>query len=162
MYHVTDVVHAFAQISSEFPGTQLVIGNDGSQTQSLKRLVQDLGMASRVDFIGRVDEDVLPSLLANARAYVTASEVDGTSVTLLQAMAMRCPVIASDITGNRQWTHGNRALSFPSGDVQGLAQCMADVLTGRTMPDIDAARQAVLAEADWFANIRRLPQIITG
>jgi glycosyltransferase involved in cell wall biosynthesis len=48
---------------------------------------------------------------------VSASEVDGTSVTLLQAMACGTPVVVSDIDGNRGWvTEGKTGRLFRTGD----------------------------------------------
>jgi glycosyltransferase involved in cell wall biosynthesis len=163
IYRVADIITAFAQVPrrddvhEDFPDPHLIIGHQGSLTPELKALVRELGIEKRTRFIGTVPEADLVPLLGRASCYVTASEVDGTSVTLLQAMACGTPVIASDTPGNRGWIHeAKTGFLFPVGDVEALANCLIEVTARYPQEIVDRARLLVEAEADWQANLSRL------
>lgn len=155
-YGVSDIVEAWPMVVSGHPGAHLLIGNDGSLRDQLEAQVTALGAAGTVSFIGSLPEGELPALLRSASAYVSMSRIDGTSVTLLQAMACGAPVVVSDIPGNRPWIDdavSGRLVSI--GDRRGLARAIGEALdrgAGWTAP----ARSLVERDADWPANGRRL------
>ena len=159
IYRTSDVIEAFARAALADPALMLVLGGDGPLTPAHRARVDELGLAPRVRFIGRVDESELPALLRGADLYVTASETDGTSVTLLQAMACGVSVIASRNPGNATWVReGETGQLFDVGDVKELAALM---VSGRTNPDvIDTALRLVRSEGDWTGNRMRLLQVI--
>ena len=160
-YRVGDILDAFAQSCS--PDLSLVIGHGGSLTQALQSQAERLGVADRTRFIGTVPEDGLPALLRGAAIYVTASEVDGTSVTLLQAMACRTPVIASATPGNLQWIEpGVTGLTFTPADPSAIAAALDQALTMDTSPMTAKGRERVTADADWAANLPRLAHALAS
>ncbi len=162
-YRVADIVRAFALLPSADhrpdgnPEPYLVIGHAGSLTEDLRALAGDLGISGRVRFIGTVPEHDLVPLLGRADCYVTASQVDGTSVTLLQAMACGAPVVASDTPGNLGWVEDEvTGFTFPTGDIEALSSVMARVLAEHPAEVITRARAQVEQSADWQANLPRL------
>lgn len=163
LYRVDDIVVAFAQMTSHEEGrgpindAHLIIGHAGSLTDALRAQVTELGMADRVHFIGSIPETRLAPLLRRADCYVTAARVDGTSVTLLQAMASGTPVIASESAGNRGWIEdGVSGTTFPIGDTAALAAAMQRTLRDAPTQSTHRARLLVEQEADWHANLVRL------
>ena len=163
IYRVADIITAFAKVPrrhdvhEDFPDPHLIIGHQGSLTSELKALVRELDIDKRTRFIGTVPETDLVPLLGRASCYVTASEVDGTSVTLLQAMACGTPVIASITPGNRGWIEeGITGYLFPVGDVAALTSRLIEVTARYPQEIVDRARILVEAEADWQANLGRL------
>lgn len=68
---------------------------DDDAYRSLLRLAGSLGVAERVQFIGRVGEDDLPPLLRSADLFVNTAEYEPTGMTSLDAMACGTPVVAS-------------------------------------------------------------------
>jgi D-inositol-3-phosphate glycosyltransferase len=63
--------------------------------RGLAELAGVLGVADRVTFTGRADEDDLPPLLRSADLYVNMSEYEPTGMIALDAMACGTPVITS-------------------------------------------------------------------
>ena len=163
IYRVADIVRAFAEVPrrhdvhEDYPDPHLIIGHQGSLTAELKALVRELDIERRTRFIGMVPESDLVPLLGRASCYVTASEVDGTSVTLLQAMACGTPVIASDTPGNCGWvTEGVTGHLFPVGDVRALTERLIEATARYPQELVDNARAQVERDADWQANLGRL------
>jgi glycosyltransferase involved in cell wall biosynthesis len=157
-YRNNDVLTAF--IDLDLDDCALVFGNSGSLTKELKHRARTSRVSERIRFIGTLPEHGIPSLLRSSDVYVTASEVDGTSVTLLQAMACGVPVVASDTPGNRAWVApGETGWLFRTADSADLGTTLRDVLTAD--PDsarerVEAARALVRRDADWRANRVRL------
>ena len=159
LYRTSDVIEAFARAALADPAMMLVMGGDGPLTPSHRARVAELGLESRVRFIGRVDEAELPALLRGAELYVTASETDGTSVTLLQAMACGVPVIASRNPGNATWVReGETGQLFDVGDVDALTELLSSSSANPVMTA--AALGLVRNEADWVLNRRRLLDVL--
>ena len=162
IYRTSDVIEAFARAALADPVLMLVLGGDGPLTPAHRARVNELGLEPRVRFIGRVDESELPALLRGTDLYVTASETDGTSVTLLQAMACGAPIVASANAGNAQWiTDGLTGHTFTVGDIDALAALL--VICGRnpkTLSEAASALELVARQADWLKNRLKLCTIL--
>ena len=159
-YRIADILDAFATVSQHVGNVHLVVGHSGSLTSELQARARDLGIANRTYFTGAVPEQDVPALLRGADVYVSASEVDGTSVTLLQAMACGTPVVVSDTPGNLPWVEpGSTGFLFRAGQPDGLAQTLIHVIeadTDRLVTLQDNAIEKVSAHANWRLNIFRL------
>lgn len=163
IYRVGDILRAFALTAPHFPDAYLLIGNEGSLTAELRREAHDLDVDNHVRFIGLVEEDQLPALMRSSHIYISASEVDGTSVTLLQAMACQAPVIVSDTPGNLGWVqHGVTGSTFTIGDPESLAQQLLASIACEHSETAMRAREQVQKEANWSANLERLQRALVG
>ena len=161
LYRVGDIVEGFAEISEFEPDLALVIGHSGSLTPALRARVEELGLSDRVRFIGTINESELAPWLRTAACYVSASEVDGTSVTLLQAMACETPVVVSETPGNLGWIDdGKTGSTFATGSIAGLASALMTVFASNTESSVKAARSLVVEQANWHQNISRLERAL--
>ncbi len=107
-----------------------------SYVERTEQLVQDHDLKDRVIFRPGYDYQELPALLAGADVYVSATEHDGTSQSLLEAMSTGLFPVVSDIPANRPWVeHGTNGLLFPVGDDAALADCLEEALS---RPDLRA------------------------
>ena len=75
---------------------------NGSHASFLHKTFESAGVAERVSMPGQVSQLDLPRYYRMADLYISASHSDGTSISLLEALACGCPVILSDIPGNRE------------------------------------------------------------
>jgi len=165
LYRVVDIVDAFALIASDDSAVHLLIGNDGSLRQQLTEHVQARGISDRTTFMGKLPEAELPELLRASTVYVTASEVDGSSVTLLQAMSCAVPVVASATPGNAEWViPGETGHLFTTGSPHEMAAALSDALHDSAHGDPQGlttnARDLVKERADWNRNRRALGTIM--
>jgi glycosyltransferase involved in cell wall biosynthesis len=153
IHRVGDIIEAFAVAVAEQPRLFLLVGGEGPLTEQHQVRVRELAIANRVRFIRMLPEEDLPPLFRAASVYVTATAVDGTSVTLLQALACGTPVLASAIPGNVMWMElaGNDAL-FAVGDLGALAQSMTTVDKVRNYGELGLASASIRTLADWRLN----------
>ena len=156
-YRVADIIQAFARRPRS---ARLLIGNSGSLTGELRELAQELDVEAV--FLAPVEESQVPALLRRASVYVTASEVDGTSVTLLQAMACNVPVVASANAGNIDWVEdGVTGFLYPIGDIETLDAAIEVALSSN--PEIPQnARSRVAEFANWERNIQAIQPMLQG
>ena len=161
-YRVGEIISAFAQVREDHADLVLLIGHAGSLTPVLQAQVTALELDAHTRFIGSVDEAQVAGLMRASTGYISASEVDGTSVTLLQAMACGTPVIASDSPGNLSWVSPNTGFLFHVGSITQQAAAISQALTMDVTRRTDAALSLVRDRADWHANLARLDSALFG
>jgi glycosyltransferase involved in cell wall biosynthesis len=115
-----DVINALA--SMRHANSQLVLLGEGPERPSLESTVADLGLRDRVHFLGFVTE-VRPAV-RTATALILPSMREGLARSVMEALALEVPVIASTARGNRELLGTDSGILVPTGDVRGLAQAM--------------------------------------
>jgi glycosyltransferase involved in cell wall biosynthesis len=134
----------------------------GSQGARIRQILLNGGVLDRVTFGGQVSQNELPRWYHWADVYISPSHVDGSSVSLMEALACGLPCLVSDIPGNREWvTEGQNGWLFPDGDADQLAAKILQAMGQRIMlPEIGNAARAVAEErADWKKNSAKLLQV---
>ena len=155
IYGVDILAKAFVIAAQKKETLQMVMLGSGSQASLLQDIFDRGGVRDRVVFPGQISQSELPRYYQMAHLYVSASHVDGSSVSLMEAMASGRPVLVSDIPGNKEWIkHGESGWLFRDGDVEDLAEKMleASERTGDLASISIAARQLAEKRADWEKN----------
>ena len=126
-----DLLRAFGH--ANVPNTVLVVAGDGPQRAQLEAEAKTLGLASRVRFLGFVNQSELPAIYTSADAMVLPSEFEPFAVVVNEAMCCGCPVIASDAVGSARDLIAPVRPDFiyPSGDVAKLADLLKQTLSDR-------------------------------
>jgi glycosyltransferase involved in cell wall biosynthesis len=78
----------------------LVVAGDGDMAEPWKALARELGLESRVRFLGNVPHARIPLWIRAADVFVLNSEYEGLSHTLLEVQALGTPIVASRVCGN--------------------------------------------------------------
>lgn len=126
------LLRAFARVLAKVPGARLALAGEGPLAQELRELTRTLGLEGKVAFLGARDD--VPDLLRAAEAFVLASESEGLSNALLEALASGVPVVASAIAANRELVMDEReGLLVPVGDVDELAAALERLLLDRAL-----------------------------
>jgi len=100
----------------------------GKGEDEAKALVRDLGLDDRAEFLGGYEHTALPDILRRHHLYVTASLKDGTSISMLEAMACGLVPVMSRIPANVPWVEpGQSGHLFEVGDAHGLADALQQV-----------------------------------
>lgn len=161
LYGVDVLAQAFVRAAQSRPVLRLMLLGGGSQGARIRQILMNGGVFDRVTFGGQVSQTELPRWYHWADLYVSPSHVDGTSVSLLEALASGLPCLVTDIPGNREWvTEGQNGWLFPDGDVERLAAKILQAVEQRAiLPKIGHNARAVAEErADWTKNAAKLMQ----
>ena len=132
-------IRAAAALASRFPRVHFVLVGDGDRRVQYEQLVQDLGVSRRVSFLGwRRD---VPQVLADLDVVVlpTVNDFEGTPLAVIEALAARRPVVATDVGGvGEVIRHRETGMLVPPRDTSALAEAIAELLEHRA----DARRMA--------------------
>src|SRR6185503_14101277 len=134
----------------------LVIG-DGSERDAVDQL--EAGVRSRVEMLGRVDDDRLASYLKAADVYIgPATGGESFGIVLAEAMAAGKAIVASDIDGYRDVARdGLEALLVPPGDATALVAAVKEVLDDRRLAQsLGEAGARRAREFDWDSVSQRV------
>ena len=131
MKRIDTVVHAFYRLIGRI-NCNLIIAGDGEARQELESQVVTLGLAKSVIFTGKL-ENPFP-LLREASVFILASEYEGYSNSVLEAMFCDVPVITSFCSSDaREMYEQGAALGFEVGDVEQLAEHIAAVVSDEAL-----------------------------
>ncbi|HVX39484.1 MAG TPA: glycosyltransferase [Gemmatimonadaceae bacterium] len=161
-------IAAFARVAqvAERMGVELAVIGDGPERSRVEELARQLGIAPHVRFHGTRPD--APTLMTAFDALVLSSRREGTPMVLLEAMAVRTPIIATRVGGVPDVLSEREALLVPRDDPRALGSALLNVLLDRDGALARAERAAeVLATrydgARWLdrytAHYRRLRQL---
>jgi phosphatidylinositol alpha-mannosyltransferase len=156
-------VAAFAQLAKVYTDLRLLVIGDGSERDAVDDL--DPAVRSRVEMLGRVDDDRLASYLKAATVYLgPATGGESFGIVLAEAMAAGLPIVASDIDGYRDVARdGLEALLVPPGDVPALVAAVREILDdGRLAASLGSGGARRAREFDWDAVAARLVDVYRG
>jgi glycosyltransferase involved in cell wall biosynthesis len=115
-------VAAAVEATAAVDGATLAVAGAGPLEASLREQARARGIVQRLEFLGVVDQRVLPAEYARADAFVLPSFTEGHPKALIEAMACGLPCVASDCAGNRSLIQdGVTGLLFEARRPQGLA-----------------------------------------
>jgi glycosyltransferase involved in cell wall biosynthesis len=121
------LIEGFARTRSALPGITLVIVGDGPELRSLQQHALLAGVAHACHFQPAIP-DVVPWLSA-MDIFVLGSRTEAFSNALMEAMACRCCVIASNVGGNSEMVRNEETgLLFSPGDPAALAETLFRVI----------------------------------
>ena len=115
------------QIMNQQRNVDLLVIGSGPLDADLKRQARDLGVDNCVYFLGSRDDvmDILPRV----NMVVSSSLWEGLPTVLLEAMALRVPVVATDVSGSRELVQqGVTGVLVPPGEPGLLAEACLQVL----------------------------------
>ncbi len=125
-YRIDVIIRAIADLFTAIPQVECRLAGDGPERMKLEQLTEALGIQGYVRFLGKVNYAGVAEELRAADIYVSAVPTDGTSSSLLEAMACGIFPIVVDNSSNRVWvSHGKNGFLYPAGDVSMLARLLA-------------------------------------
>jgi colanic acid/amylovoran biosynthesis glycosyltransferase len=161
------LIEAAALLADEGIAFEMVLVGDGPMRQEIEDLVQKCGLGARVRITGWISSSEVREEILAARALVLPSFAEGLPVVIMEAMALRRPVLSTYVAGIPELVrHGQEGWLVPAGAVKELAEAM-DACLASSIDDLrrlgDAAQSRVLVrhcadtEAGKLAELFRAP-----
>lgn len=146
------LVQAAALLARQGVAFELVLAGDGEMRAEVEAEIARHGLQARFRITGWISSVQVREELLAARALVLPSFAEGLPVVIMEAMALRRPVLSTYVAGIPELVqHECTGWLFPAGDVQALADAMQACL-GASAMQLDAmgeaARERVLARHD--------------
>jgi len=151
------LIRAFSRIVDTSPNTALVLVGDGETRALLEEEVEKLNIAEHVVFTGSVSGDEYNNILSMFDIYVQPSVFEGLPRTLLDAMYLEKPIVATSINGNKEAIrHEVNGLLIPSENDELIFEAVS-----KLMSDEDWAKTlAKQANKDAKSHFSMLDQLV--
>lgn len=112
----------------------IVYAGNGAMMQDLKQFVKEKRIEDRVTFLGIVPKENINEIYKMSDIYLIASDFEGTSVSLLEAMFNKMPIIASRAPGIIDTIkEGTECLMFKIKDYKELKDCIIKLLSDKVL-----------------------------
>jgi glycosyltransferase involved in cell wall biosynthesis len=131
---------------------QIVLCGDGPQRQELRRLAESMGLGERVKLMGHVEKELLWALMKTAEVFVSVSHFEGMPNSVMEAMAVGCPLVVSDIEAHRELLTEDMALFVPVDDAGLIARALLECLRDRPGAHL-RAESARRKTSEWMIEI---------
>ena len=162
IYGIDVILRAFQKARSREPRMRLILLGSGSLSSRIEDFIRCHELADTVYMPGAIGPEAVADFYGAADVYISSTHSDGTSVSLLEAMASGLPVIVTDIPANREWVRREvNGWLAPDGDADEFARLL---LLAATLAPEDRHRMAsqnrrvVEERADWRRNFEKLLQ----
>jgi glycosyltransferase involved in cell wall biosynthesis len=128
------LLHAVVRLRAQNTRVKvLVAGRDGAESASLRALVRELRLDGDVEFLGARDD--VADLFCAADVFAFPSRWEGSPGSVLEAMALEAPIVATDIAPIREVTDGSTCAHLvPVDDAGELADAIRATLSGDGTP----------------------------
>ncbi len=161
-YGMDVLARSFVQVAQQNKNVNLILLNGGSLGEQLRQIFNGGGVMDRVTFGGQISQTDLPRWYHKADLYISPSHVDGSSVSLMEALACGLPCLVSDIPANKEWVvEDENGWLFRDGDADHLAgKILAAISQREKLPGIGrSSRWSAEMRADWKKNAKALMNV---
>jgi glycosyltransferase involved in cell wall biosynthesis len=129
LYNVDTIVRAMARVRERVPTARLVVVGEGRLRPQLEALAHDIGLGEAVRFTGYLSQEELRREMEQAQVFVSVPTSDATSVALLQAMAVGCFPIVSDLASQQELVEeASQGFRVALSDEGALAEAITQAL----------------------------------
>jgi glycosyltransferase involved in cell wall biosynthesis len=159
---IADLLLAYRQINTPY---KLVITGESGYTDQYASYLRTLAeQDNRILFTGLQKRDVVHALLANASAYLSASEIEGLPMSLLECMWHGTPAIVSEIPPHKELL-GNIPgydLLFDVGQTEQITARLTRFLSSQSHYRAIAglARERILRDYSWRSIARQTEELL--
>jgi glycosyltransferase involved in cell wall biosynthesis len=160
------LLQAAASLAASGVEFELILAGDGPMRSQLEQFIERCELHRNVHITGWVSSATVRQLILDSRALVLPSFAEGLPVVLMEAMALRRPVLATYVAGIPELVrHHKDGWLFPAGSVHDLMHAMRECLA-MTPAELDSmgaeAYRRVIARHDIDAQATKLAQLFHG
>jgi glycosyltransferase involved in cell wall biosynthesis len=156
------LVEAAPKILAQFPEARFIIAGKGPEAKALKQRAKRLGLVDKIDFVGFVSDEERNEYYQNACCAVFPSLYEPFGIVAIEAMALGCPVVVSDVGGLGEIVkHAHNGVTIYPNNADSIAWGVTHILSDPKQ----AQRYAVEAFEDVdvlysWARIARLTRAV--
>jgi len=156
------IIDLINKLRDSIPNLKLLIIGEGKLKKSLIKKVKKLGLSSIVHFLGKVDHNKLPKYYSISDAFLMLSEMEGQGITVLEAMACECIVIANNVGGiTHSIKNGENGFLIDNNNEENLKSTILKIYKKEL--DLNfikkSAKARIIKDFNWDENFKKLIKI---
>ena len=150
------VIDALQRLHNQGIDLKCTFVGDGPELQESKRELIEKSINSNISFLGSKSPIEISRLMETHEIYISASQSDGSSVSLMEALASGMICVVSNFPSNLEWIKDRYSgFLFQNGSEESLANTLKEVLAlnPQTLATIaERARKIAAEKANWGKN----------
>ena len=156
IYNLELLIRALPGILKEMPELKIWIVGGGGEEKKLKKLASELKVNKSIEFLGKLSNKDVLDRLGESDVYVSTSLSDGSSISLLEAMAKGAFPVVTDIPANQEWIKNNiNGFLCPTDNPDQLARMVLKALADDNLRERAAEQNQIIVQekASYQRNI---------
>jgi len=169
IYNIDKIIKAFKLLQRDFSNLRLILklyleeDKDKDYIKYIKRLVEELGVEDRTIFIGQVKYSTMPKLYNLSNVVVSIPTNDGVPLSVLEAMACGCNIVASNIPSLQEWLKDDwNGYLVNVKDIEEIYQKAKKSLLikfDKREKIINQNINIIRKKADYFSNMKKMERL---
>ncbi len=163
-YGVSILINAFSEVVKKYPNKRIVLHmvGEGSEKENSERLAEHLGVRQHIVFTGRIAYNEIADYHKKIDIFVSLSILDSESfgVSLVEAMASKSCVIASNVAGFNEVLGGNNecGILVAKGSVSEAVEAMCHMIDHpeQALEKVSKARIRAVELYNWANNVKQM------
>ena len=121
------LIEALAMISGDLPKWELRLIGEGKERTRLQKMIDDLGLSGNITLYGRKNKQEIIRYLSESSIYISSSRSENFSVSVLEALSIGLPVVATICGGIRECINDQNGLLVPVEDSKALSNALIEM-----------------------------------
>lgn len=161
VYGINYLLNGFKKFINSKDNVILLIIADGKLRNETEKFISSNGLTDKIRLIGRIPNDLLPVYLNASDVYVSPSLSDGTSLSLLEAMACGLGLVVTELPAIKEWVSDKNGISVPVQNSDAISAALQRYYEDSRLIKEHGQRSISLAgeRADWDKNYLKLREI---
>jgi glycosyltransferase involved in cell wall biosynthesis len=161
VYGIKYLLEGFKDFAKDKNDVLLLIISDGSLKKEVRKFINNNSLENKIKLVGRVPNNELPVYLNASDIYISPSLSDGSSLSLLEALACGKGIIVSDVPAIKEWVAEQNGLVINRKDSPAVSLSLNTYFNQRDLIEKHGQKNILLAreKADWDKNYLKLKEI---
>lgn len=163
VYGIKDLMEGFNIFSKGKNDVLMLMLSEGSQKNDVLKFITENKLEEKINILGRVANTELPGVLNASDVYISTSLSDGSSLSLLEAMACGLGLVVTDVPAIKEWVSEVNGIVVPRKSPAEIANALESYYQNRQLLDSHGIKNIEHAalRCDWDQNYLKLKEIYT-
>jgi len=161
VYGIDTLLEGYRIFASKKDDVLLLMVSSGSLKGKIEKFLKDNVLGSKVNIIGGIPNNKMPLYLSASDVYLSTSISDGTSLSLLEAIAMGLGLIVTDVPALKYWITEKNGILVQRNSPSQVAGALEEYYYNRQLIRAHGDKNISIAKekADWDKNYSKLREI---
>jgi len=162
IYGIEYFLNAVPKILRAIPEARVILCGKGSLESKFRQIIKNKKLEKYIYLVGHIPHEKIHHYLKVSDIYVSPSLSDGTSVSLLEAMACKLPCVVTDNPAIKEWIeNGKNGFVVPKRNSEELANKIIELLQDSKKRELFGKRNRKIVEqrANWNKNFEEILKI---
>lgn len=163
VYGVNYMLQAYNKFAEGRDDILLLIASDGSMKNEILNFISTSKLQTKAKLVGSLPNSDMPYILNTADVYISTSLSDGSSLSLLEAIACGLGIVVTDVPSIKEWVSDQNGIVVERKNIKQITDALVTYYSNRDLIGMHGLKNIQIAKerADWDKNYLKLKDIYT-